>query len=135
MGKASASKVVSADEGPALIATCTTEHWSTASKACVANAANHAQVLECAEHAGSDAQQVIRKFRTFRDAMCACKDKRCATGVSDEMIAWGHEREWDHPSSPDFTAAQNQQLVELGAAMGTCMSAAMPASLPSDSAP
>ena len=62
----------------------------------------------------------------FKDKMCACKDKKCADDVQDQMNKWSAESAksaGDKPEKPDEKTMKEMQ--DVGTKYGECMAKAM----------
>jgi hypothetical protein len=88
-----------------------------------------------------DARDVACAIRTaeyFEHKVCACKDRACATPITEEMIIWGKERS---KNAPDYqpNPTDQMQLDTVVARLTDCMMKAMltpsPPSPPSPPAP
>lgn len=72
------------------------------------------------------AGEAMAKMSEFKDKMCACKDKKCADGVQDEMNKWTAENAknaGDKPEKPDEKTMKEMQ--DVGTKYGECMAKAM----------
>ena len=69
-------------------------------------------------------EQVMEKFQSFADRMCACHDSTCGQQIADEMNAWSRAMQ-DRPDPPNLTEQDTQHARELGERMGRCMHDAM----------
>jgi hypothetical protein len=66
---------------------------------------------------------MMDKMREFTDKVCACKDKACVDGVSDEMMRWAQDNAGKSDEAP---SDEDMKLgAQLGEQMAKCMQAAM----------
>jgi len=67
---------------------------------------------------------VIAKVTAFKDRVCACKDKDCATKVHDEYVQWGRDLSTSGGDErPDEAMAK--QMTQVSMAYGECLATAM----------
>jgi hypothetical protein len=70
-----------------------------------------------------DEDAMLEKMREFTDAMCACKDKQCASRVSDDMTKWSTEL-MKH-SGDRVNAKISTKMASITKQLGDCMMKAM----------
>jgi len=125
---------------------CVDDEWNKALRTCMASSGGEAAPGKprpvCAErHQTQDQQEklaaavgpfvesifeeLMADMRRFADSMCACKDAKCAQGVSDELTKWSQELAKRMPEPPQMTEADQKRAAELGEKMGKCMQVAM----------
>jgi len=85
------------------------------------------QLSDCMQKAmmASDpaASDTIAKMSEFKDQMCACKDKSCATRVSDEMARWAETNKDKPPSKPSDDDLKKG--MEISKQLSDCMQKAV----------
>jgi len=72
------------------------------------------------------AGEAMAKMSEFKDKMCACKDKKCADDVQDQMNKWSADsakNAGDKPEKPDEKTMKEMQ--DVGTKYGECMAKAM----------
>ena len=81
--------------------------------------------LGCKKKGG--AGDAMAKMSEFKDKMCACKDKKCADDVQDQMNKWSAENAKNagdkKAEAPDEKTMKEMQ--EVGTKYGECMAKAM----------
>jgi hypothetical protein len=73
----------------------------------------------------SEWEQMMVKFRDFKDAMCACADRKCIDSVNQEMTQWAQDNAGKLPKDRVPTEEEMKEGQELGREMATCMQHAM----------
>lgn len=81
-------------------------------------------------HRGDDRarrmERVMTQFERYTDEICACKDKDCATAVTDRMTKWAGEIAKDMtPDDAKPDAAAMERMTKVGQRMSDCMTKAM----------
>ena len=73
-------------------------------------------------------EEAMHRFEKFTGEMCKCKDRDCATQVTDDMTRWSMamQKEWQPP--PKLTEVQTKRATDMGMRMAECMQKAMSAS-------
>ncbi len=76
----------------------------------------------CGETAGA----AIGKLKSYKDAMCACKDAACAAQVGKEFADWSKDAKTTKP-----TKAQEEEMMKIAIEMAGCQAkAATPPTTP-----
>ena len=83
----------------------------------------------CKKKADTSGAEAMAKMAEFKDAMCKCKDAKCAQDVSDKMTQWTQAQS-SGKEPPKLSDADQKKAAQLGEDMGKCMQAAMAASTP-----
>jgi hypothetical protein len=83
----------------------------------------------CKKKADTSGAEAMAKMAEFKDAMCKCKDAKCAQDVSDKMTQWTQAQS-NGKEPPKLSDADQKKAAQLGEDMGKCMQAAMAASTP-----
>jgi hypothetical protein len=84
---------------------------------------------------GESAGAALTKMTEFKNAMCACKDAKCAQDVSDKMTKWTQSQGEGGAKAAKMSDADSKQAAAIGEEMGTCMQTAMSASATPSAAP
>jgi hypothetical protein len=92
-------------------------------------------IAGCKKKDGNDAAAAMAKMAEFKDAMCKCKDAKCAQDVSDQMSRWTQEQTKGGKPGPKLSDADQKQAAALGEELGKCMQTAMAASTPPPAPP
>jgi hypothetical protein len=72
------------------------------------------------------AGEAIAKMEEFANKMCACKDAKCAQGVSDEMTKWGSEEaKKSDKAEMKYSDEEQKKLATATEKMTKCMTTAM----------
>jgi hypothetical protein len=74
------------------------------------------------------AAEAVAKAREYKDLMCACPDKDCATKVNDEYTMWGTDmasKIASHKDDMHFDQETAKKMTEVAMAYGECMTKAM----------
>ncbi|HEY4058436.1 MAG TPA: hypothetical protein VGM39_17610, partial [Kofleriaceae bacterium] len=82
------------------------------------------------------ADDALVKVTEFKDRICACRDKDCATKVHDEYVQWGIALS-KTPGQQRPDEAMTKRMTEVAVAYGDCLSKATSAApvAPSPPAP
>jgi hypothetical protein len=68
----------------------------------------------------AQADTYMKDMNGFADAMCACKDADCATGVSDKMNKWSEELAKKSGRAPKFDDATMKKMTDVSTRLGEC---------------
>jgi hypothetical protein len=132
-----------------IMARCIEDGWTDANRRCMAAATSDDARVTCFRSLTDEQQdrraralspflhddatvdpitrdELMAKFESFRDQMCACKDKTCAERVAAEMTTWSKQQSKDK-NPPRMTDEDTQRASRIGETMGRCMQAVMSA--------
>lgn len=68
---------------------------------------------------GGGADEILGKMRSFKDKVCACKDKACIEGVEKEMMEWAMKN-MDKMKNMKPTKAQDEAADKIEDEMDKC---------------
>jgi hypothetical protein len=70
------------------------------------------------------ASQLVERYESFADEMCACRDRACADKVNAEMTTWAEETaKSDADTTPD--TATMKHMTDVAEKLSSCMSKLM----------
>ncbi len=117
------------------IGQCEQQAWTAPAKQCIADARATTDLTACGTKFALGTKGIFADMATldglfkamvgYKEQMCACKDSKCATAVSDAMTKWGAEQEKMDREPPRMSEDDTKKFTEIGEAMGTCMQKAM----------
>jgi hypothetical protein len=84
------------------------------------------------------AEEALVKVKEYSAKMCACKDKGCATQISEAMNKWGEEMAAKNPNvrpGPEMTKKLTEAATEYAACMSKLVAEEAPAPAPAPEAP
>ena len=70
-------------------------------------------------------EAVFAKMTSFKDRMCACKDKACADAISEDMNKWGAEMTKDPTMNLKVTEADAKRMATITEEFSKCMTNVM----------
>ena len=121
---------------------CVDDHWLPELRRCLASTKATLDRYKCMDdHMTGDQREKLEKqlepllitgpaeamakMEEFKTKMCACKDAKCAQGVSDEMTEWSQEMARTMKEPTRMSKDDQRKAAAIGEEMGRCMQTAM----------
>lgn len=73
----------------------------------------------------TETELALAKLAEFQTEMCACKDARCAKGVSDDMAAFSTDFSKRHPQPAPLGEREQKRATAIIAKLSECMQTAL----------